>query len=228
MRASALEIDEKGIIAQDADSEDDYINLGQLILETSANFVINDGIRELFLDEGITANTAFRMPPPVAMRLKHIFKTDLSWVVVVPGTYKEPWPTGLATRVPCAIEGRELEMPIIFYFCGGDMMIFHEGIHIMRSFFNLQDRAFQEAFAKYGIPNPTHKLVADGLMRSRTRVIDTARKKLEDHVGDNARYALSRLSRDEIYNVCYAPAAFSYVKSLDSLRHRIVKERLGI
>ena len=48
MRASALDIDGKGIIAQNADNEESYVNLGNLILEASENFRINDDIKALF------------------------------------------------------------------------------------------------------------------------------------------------------------------------------------
>lgn len=226
MRASALEIDGKGIIAQNNDEEESYVNLGNLILEASENFRINDDIKSLFLEEDIKANAAFRMPPPVANHLKHIFKTDLSWVVVVPGIYKEPWRMGLSTRLPCSIDNNKLEMPIIFYFNGEDGLLIHEGIHTIRSFIRSGESAFEEAIAMHGIPNPSHRLVEDNLMRSRIGIIDIARKKLEDTVGDNAMYALARLSRAEVYNICYAPS--SYFKSLDCLRHRIMKEKMGI
>ncbi|MBU2638345.1 MAG: hypothetical protein KJ955_05200 [Nanoarchaeota archaeon] len=228
MKKALFLLDEKGIIAPDTAAEEDYVNLGNLILETADNFMMNDGFNELFLNEGIKADAAFRMPPPVAMLLKRVFRTDLSWVVVVPGAYMDPEPTALATRLPCMSKGRAMELPIISYFHGGEHILFHEGIHVTRSFINSGDAAFEEAFANYIVPHPVHKMVETELLYDNKLVIDDAKKKLEDVIGGNAAYALVRLLKDEVYALKDSSDALGYLKGLNCLRHRIVKERLGL
>jgi len=228
MRQESLYFDDKGMIVPDDMSEEEYISEAKLVLEASEKFELNDEISGMIRSAtGIEPKKAFRMLKSVADEVKQVFRTDLSWVVTITGGSSDPLKMGISKWMGCTYEGRHVHVPVIL-FLHGMGVLFHESVHILRTFYKEKDNAFEEAFAFYNVSEPRHGNFDDGVLSDRKLVITAARKTLEGVLGDNASYALARLSRDEVYGIINAPNALGYLKGLDCLRHRIVKERLGI
>jgi len=230
VKKSSLLLDKKGIIAPDmADNEDDYIDYGLNVLEASACFEIDDNIRNSFAEQGITIGNCYRMPPPAAEQIYSVFKTGLSWLAVISAKSSNPLDAGCAICVPYTVNSAGIMLPVTLYFKGGMEVLAHECIHTIRGHIAKKENMdFEEAFANYLAVSPEHAAVDKIALFEKKILISTVRQKLEDKLGDNASYALIRMSKEEVYGVRDSADALSYVKGLDTLRMKIVKERLGL
>ncbi|MFH1064930.1 MAG: hypothetical protein V1734_00285 [Nanoarchaeota archaeon] len=230
MLEALLDMDSKGIIAPDmADNEDNYIDYGLNVLEASACFGIDDDIRKLFAKQGITIGNCYGMLPPVVDQIYSVFRAGMSWLPVISAKSPNPLNAGRATCVPYVINGAGIMLPVTLYFKGGIEVLAHECIHTIRGHIAGHDNvAFEEAFANYFVINPEHAAVDKIELIEKKILLSTVRKKLEDKLGDNASYVLVRMSKDEVYGVRDSADAVEHVKGLDTLRMKIVKERLGL
>lgn len=229
MLEQLLMLDALGIIAPDMAEEANYINAGNLILEASANFEIFEEITERIKEgSGVSIDGKSLIPYPVLHDIEKTFNADLSWVPAVSGVSGDPTIKAVTAKVGITYSGMYVHLPLIINISGSFGVLFHECIHTIRHFTNNHNNAFEEAFASYGIDNPSHGMFNDLEITAEKYAIDTARKKLENAIGDNAPYALIRMSRQETYDLFFSESPMEYLRGLNLLRHRIVKEKLGI
>ena len=230
MKKASLFLDSQGIVAPDrADNEDYYIDYGLNVLDISASFNIDDCIRKAFAKDGIALEKCCSLLPPAADRIYSVFKTGLSWLAVISAKSSNPRDAGRATCVPYAVNNVRILLPVIVYMDGGVETLVHECIHTIRAHIARHENlAFEEAFANYCVANPEHAAVGKLELFEKKILISTMRKKLEDKIGDNASYVLVRMSKEEVYGAWDSSNALDYLKGLDTLRMRIVKERLGL
>lgn len=229
MLEELLMLDAKGIIAPDMAEEANYINAGNLILEASAHFELLDEIIGRVKEvSGVSITGRSLIPNAVLQDIEKTFKAGLSWVPAASGVSAKQNVMAVTAKVGITYSGMNIPMPLIVNVSGDFEVLFHECVHVLRHFTNSHNNAFEEAFASYRICNPLHEMFDESLLASEKHVINEARKRLEDSIGNNAHYALIRMSRQETYNLFFSGNPLDYLRGLNLLRHRIVKERLGL
>lgn len=230
MKKASFFLDSKGIIAPDkTDNENNYINYGLNVLEATASFNIEDCTRENFAKTGIALEKCCSLLPPAADQIYSVFKTGLSWLAVISAKSSNHIDAGRATCVPYTVNKTWIMLPVVVYLKGGVETLVHECIHTMRIHIAKHENlAFEEAFANYCVINPEHSAVDKLELFEKKILISTVREKLEDKIGDNASYALVRMSKEEVHGAMASSDVLDYLKGLNTLRMRIVKERLGL
>ena len=229
MKKASLFLDSKGIIAPDMADEDNYIDYGLNVLEASASFNIDDCIRKIFAKDGIALEKCCSLLPPAVDQIYSVFKTGLSWLAVISAKSSNTFDAGRATCVPYAVNKTGFMLPVLLYLKGGVETLVHECIHIMRIHIaKPENLAFEEAFANYCVVNPEHAAVDKLELFEKKILLSSVMKKLEDRIGNDASYALVRMSREEVYGARDSADVLNYLKGLDTLRMKIVKERLGL
>lgn len=230
MKKASLLLDGKGIIAPDtAGNEDDYIDYGLNVLEASARFGIDEDVIKHFKKERISLKKHYAMPASAAETIRQKFGADLSWLAVITAVSSDPLDAGRATCVPYVVNDTGIFLPVTLYFKGNMETLVHECVHVIRIHIAKQENmSFEEAFANYFVVNPEHAAVGAKDLLEKKILVSTVRRKLEDKLMENGSYALIRMSMEEVYGVRDSSDALSYVKGLDTLRMKIVKEKLGI
>ncbi|MFA5084701.1 MAG: hypothetical protein WC475_05000, partial [Candidatus Paceibacterota bacterium] len=164
-----------------------------------------------------------------ADQIYSVFKTGLSWLAVISAKSSNHIDAGRATCVPYTINNTGIMLPVTLYMKGGVEVLVHECIHTIRGHIAKHENlAFEEAFANYCVVNPEHAAVDKLELFEKKILLSTMRKKLEDKLGDNASYVLVRMSKEEVYGIRDSSDVLNYLKGLDTLRMKIVKEKLGI
>lgn len=229
MLEELLMLDSKGIIAPDMAEEANYINAGSLILEACAHFELSDEIiGRVKKDSGISITGRSLVPNAVLQDIEKTFRAGLSWAPAASGISENKGVRATTAKIGITYLEKYIHVPLVINVCGGFDVMFHECIHAIRHFTNNHNNPFEEAFAFYRDGNPAHELFDGFQLASEKYVINGAKKKLEDAIGGNAPYALIRMSRQDTYNLFFSYKPMDYLKGLNLLRHRIVKEKLGI
>lgn len=206
-----------------------YINAGSLILEASAHFELSDEIiGRVKKDSGISITGRRLVPNAVLQDIEKTFRAGLSWVPSASGISEDKRIMATTAKIGITYLEKYIHVPLVINVCGGFDVMFHECIHAIRHFTNSHNNAFEEAFAFYRIESPSHYMFDGGILASEKYVINEAKRMLEDAIGNHAHYALVRLSRQDTYNLFFSNKPLDYLKGLNLLRHKIVKEKLGI
>ena len=142
-----------------------------------------------------------------------------SWLPV----YKMPmqWNT---SGYCCEVSLGGVRIPVLFFhrlFNNPYSTIQHEAIHAVRYFVSYSRfKMFEEAIADY------NEL---GFLRNSVFTCDTeSKKRLEDKFEDKAGHILIRLLPPEIYAIASSKEPERLLKDWGCMRHRIIRERLGL
>ncbi len=227
MLEKLLKLDEKGIIAKPWWNEERYVAEGSAILEAAPMLEVTEEYRQAFRKRhGALVYHRGNVPERVAEMLRSEFKTEVAWM---PLLYSDSgvWDSGWAVDTG-NINGIDNTPAVVLFPGGSDMTIHHECVHIVRNFVNYRMyKDFEETFANYlNVHDYTAFLPFDKF--SNKRVICKARDRLEQAIGIWAGYALIRLTPPEIRRIGSAKNPFMHLKSMNELRHRVIKERLGV
>ncbi|MBU2638346.1 MAG: hypothetical protein KJ955_05205 [Nanoarchaeota archaeon] len=227
MLEKLLELDEKGIIAKPHWNEARYLDEGNAILEAARKLVVTDEYSRGFrAKHGVLINNRGVVPWQIAEMLQKDFRTNVAWMPVF---YSDNLfgDSGWAVDTD-NINGMRSVPAVVIFGGGSSMTIHHECIHLMRNFVNYgMHKEFEETFANYlNVHNYTALLPFDKY--SNERAICRARDRLDEAVGMWAGYALARLTPPEVRRIGSARNPFMHLKGMNGLRHRIIKERIGL
>lgn len=221
MLEDALKLDYAGIIALEKETELEYIQRGHNILR-KADEIKRDGICAFvsnIFDKKI--KTMVEFPSAVSRNMAQVFGVNPSWVPV----YQMGIQWGYSGYCGEIYSGG-IRTPLILYnshFTKGYSTIQHEAIHAVREFVSYSRfKNFEEAIADYNEIALWPKKFKPSL------AIRKARQKLEDKFGDKAGHILIRLTPPEVYAIASSEEPVTHLKEWGCLRHRIIRERLGM
>lgn len=221
-------LDGKGLVCPDTYSAEQHLSHSRLALDYSKSFVLDDYSKYLLSEKGISGNIRQRGLRKSALRkTEKLYKSDLSWVVGF--KIELSYFIGGAGALPYGNPSTWL--PFIVYSLGMKNVIAHECLHLIRRFTLFtsdRNRDFEEGFAEYGSLFPWCDFCSVEEMWKHRKAIKNASKKLEDSLGKNSLYALSRLTMNEVYAVKESSFPLDTLKSFGMIRHQVMKARLGI
>lgn len=220
MLEGALELDYSGIIALEKETEAEYIRRGKNVLR-KADEIKRDGIFEysstLYY---VKPKKQMKFPAEVSGSMEKQFGVSPSWIPV----YKMGIQWG--TSGYCGeVRSGGSRVPVIFFqrfLFNGYSTIQHEAIHAVRTFVSYSRfSGFEEAMADY-LDMGFFKKFKPSL------AIRKAKKKLEDRFGEKAGHILIRLLPPEIYGIASSKEPERLLKEWGCLKHRIIRERMGL
>lgn len=222
MLEETLRLDSKGIIPCGDETEKNYIKRGWNLLSAAAR-VSSYTLDKIESSTHIKPREQIGFPAEVSESMLEVFGLDPSWLPVYrTGT------TFSFSGDSSFVYSENPEVPVIFYSSFFRTIpyatILHEAVHAVRSrFVHLPGvKNFEEAMADYGDL---------GIFRGKFRkslVVRSVKKKLEELFGPKAGRIMIRLLPPEIYLLDSSEHPAKNLKEWSTLRHKIIKERLGI
>jgi len=227
MKEELFYLDGKGIFPRDSYSKEDYIRVGNIILQSSYS---DDFLR--IATKAIPFQKVQydgKINKKILEKLKKRFLCDASWIRSFRG--HELNCSGRFAHIIYA--GQEIPVIIRGPWFASKSLYLHELIHVVR--FNLDlsikgKNAFEETYAdKFYLIKDNHGVSIREMFKCWS-TIRKAEKKLEDIVGDYKEYVSIRLNEKETRYIADTSKidVKEYLKSQKTLRHNIMLERLGL
>ena len=228
MLETIMQLDSRGIVPFGNESAENYARRGAATLTGAMQLKVEYPLgQEAHILGKTTMYNAKRviMPPGAAAEMKEKFRADISWIPV--------FEAELGFHSHIAGEAADLyrngqSIPALICCEATKQTLLHEAMHAVRGFADYaNNKAFEEAVADEG----RFTIQGFNAVFARWRnalIVRAARKRLEDCTGENAGYVLLRLTKPEMMALTRAGNPVGYLRDLSCLRHRIIKERLGL